>query len=463
MLSRALTALPSGGVFGVVVSENFLYSDNSKALRKKLASEFEFEEIFQFPDRVFNFAKKESAILIGRKTPGGVATDHALTHCRVRVRGMDNFKLHYEPSSKAMVLQTRFLRGNNWDFRIPELESAWNYNENLPLFKTIAEIGNGFIHLGQNNLKLRRGTILVSDKKFSGAHKGYIRFKHGIQSHGLPDESWVNLNPSVIFRPRSGIQTAVPQVLLNFAPIQNAPWCLKAIQDDSGHAVNSRFLTVRPINPTVTLEFLWALCNSPYANAFAFSHSTKREILAGTLRVMHVPNFNQADVLAISNAVRAYFQAVKEHVLPVDLKLGDNAQENELNNLRIMHWRIDAAILRLYDLPVQLEREVLNFFAGWKRAGVPFKQDRYFPEGFDEPISLADYLAITTDWATTNQRRIELVEKKQSKTIQAEESGELDRLQHLAGLKRELLSSPSLKELGQIETDLRRRGLWRGV
>jgi hypothetical protein len=119
--------------------------------------------------------------------------------------------------------------------------------------------------------------------------------------------------------------------------------------------------------------------------------------------------------------------------------------------------------MRLYDLPEEIERQLLDYFAGWERAGVPFKQDRYLPKGFDEAISLADYLAITTDWEATNKRRHQLIEKKAARALRTEEGTELKQLQRLAGLKRELLSSPSLKELAEMEADLRRKGVWRGA
>jgi len=462
MLDRALSALPSGGVFGLVVSENFLHSDNSKSLRRKLTSEFEIEEVCQFPDRVFNFAKKESAVLIGRKVSPSAKANHSLNHRRIRIHGMEAFRNRNEASSEVKVSQSRFSQDNDWDLRVPELEHIWNAILSLPKFNSIADIGNGFIHLGQKHPQLPPKTVLVSDKKFPGAHKGYVRFNRDIQTHALPNEVWVNLDPAVIFRPRSGSATKVPQVLLNFAPIQSAPWCLKALQDDNGHAVNSRFLTIRPRDATITLEALWAICNSPFTNAYAFTHSTKREILAGTLREMRIPKLSHADVSCLTAAVRTYFNAVAIHEEPMPLR-GDDVRIQEKENLKLLHWRIDAEVLRLYVLSVELERELLDYLAGWKRAGVPFKQDRYFPEGFDEPISLADFLTITADWDATNKHRLELVGKKLGKTIQIEERAELERLQHLAGLKRELLSSPSLKELEKTEMDLRRRGLWRGA
>lgn len=242
MLGRALSAMPVGGVFGVVVSENFLYSENSSSLRHMLAREFEFEEICQFPDRVFNFAKKESAVLIGRKRGDIVSANHTLCHNRIRVRGMEQFKLDYKPSCQTIIPQSRFSQDSGWDFRVPELEHIWNHDLSLPVFETIADIGNGFIHLGKKNPKLPRGAILVASKPFAGARKGFVRFNRDnrkLLTHELPNEVWVNLDSHVIFRPRSGTQTETPQVLLNFAPIQSAPWCLKALLDERGHAVNS--------------------------------------------------------------------------------------------------------------------------------------------------------------------------------------------------------------------------------
>ena len=131
--------------------------------------------------------------------------------------------------------------------------------------------------------------------------------------------------------------------------------------------------------------------------------------------------------------------------------------------LRDLHWRIDAEVLRLYELPPALERDLLDYFTGWRRADVPFNQERYFPEGFDEPISLSDLIAITTDWETTNSQRHELIAASFKQPLRDEEGIRLKELQRLAGLKRELLSSPSLKELVEIESDLRRRALWKGL
>ena len=464
ILHRALTSMPAGGVFGVVIPQNLLHSRDAADFRQLLVRGFDFEEICLFPDKVFNFADQESAVLLGRKR---IASNHAqqsLAYRRVREREIEAFRRDTSTTSHVVVQQTRFRAVDQWDLRVPDLESVWVACSSLPKFHQFADIGNGFIHLGQKHPKLSEGTTLVSDRRFPGAVRGFVRFDSEIQTHGQPNERWVRIDPAVIFRPRSGTTTGVPQVLLNFAPVQRAPWCLKGLADEAGRAANSRFLTVRPQESRISLNILWAICNSPFANAYSYTHSTKREILAGTLRKMPLPNLASADLSSLAGAVRTYFTAVAQHASLTLLRLhGGDALEDETENLRTLHWRIDAEVLRLYALPVELERELLDFFTGWERVGVPFKQDRYFPEGFDEPISLADYLAITADWDATNKRRLGLIEKKAAKTIRAEEKAELQQLQRLAGLKRELLSSPSLTELAEVEADLRRRGLWRGA
>ena len=54
---------------------------------------------------------------------------------------------------------------------------------------------------------------------------------------------------------------------------------------------------------------------------------------------------------------------------------------------------LDAEVLRLYDLPPRLERELLDLFAGHQRAGVPFSFKRYYPEGYEPWFSLHEYLS----------------------------------------------------------------------
>jgi len=53
---------------------------------------------------------------------------------------------------------------------------------------------------------------------------------------------------------------------------------------------------------------------------------------------------------------------------------------------------LDAAILKAYDLPPALERQVLNIFQGQKRP-VPFSFDGYYPSGFEANFPLHEIIS----------------------------------------------------------------------
>jgi hypothetical protein len=110
---------------------------------------------------------------------------------------------------------------------------------------------------------------------------------------------------------------------------------------------------------------------------------------------------------------------------------------------------VDVEVLRLYELPPPLERELLDLFAGWPRVGVPFRFDGYFPPHFGDCLPLHDLLAIGQDWRRTNHRRDELIEKKVGRSITPEESKELGRLQELADLRVRLVAPLPRSEIEQ--------------
>src|SRR5690606_19097623 len=148
------------------------------------------------------------------------------------------------------------------------------------------------------------------------------------------------------------------QILLNYARVSRGPWRLKALIDKSGHPVNSRFLVFRSKSSYPSLRVLWAVCNSPVANAYAYCHSTKRDILVGTLRQLPVPLFGDGPFEALEAAVETYFNAVKgtraltkrakpspkisNEQMSLSLLEGQKSSKTGEEDLKHLHWRIDA-------------------------------------------------------------------------------------------------------------------------
>src|SRR5258707_272691 len=134
-----------------------------------------------------------------------------------------------------------------------------------------------------------------SKERFPGSKAGFVLFERDIQLHELPQRYWMNLDPSVIHRARAGTTVETPQVLLNYGPVSRGPWRLKALIDRTGHPVSSRFIAVRPTDSSYSIETLWAVLNSPVANAYAYSHLGKRDNIVGDIRNIPLPRKHTFD------------------------------------------------------------------------------------------------------------------------------------------------------------------------
>ena len=348
-------------------------------------------------------------------------------------------------SSEASIPQLRFQKTDDVELRVADLEPLWDFCSRLRFLADVADVGQGFTHKGET---LPVGSITQSPQKFPKAVKGFGRFEKKLMIHEWPIETWLNIEPEVVRRSGHGTATGIPQVIFNEARSSRGPWRLKALIDQSGHAVTGRFNVARPTtSESVSVEVLWAILNSPIGNAFAYSHSDNRHNDAGMLRQLPIPELGWQSINSIEKAVRAYLECVTPDPDAVF------ATTNLKTARELLLW-VDCEVLKLYDLPRELERQLLDYFAGWQREGVPFQFDRYFPEHFTDPISLADYLAITADWPETNRRRAELIHKKVARTIPAEERTELNHLQSLATSRANLVAPLPLAELERLHREV---------
>jgi hypothetical protein len=381
VLARILPYLPEKAVFGVILPHGFLNKKSLFGLRKYILDNCELRTICNLPESgVFGKSKHPVTVLLGRK----FESKENISYIRVDKSCIKAFKNTYSVSEEK-ISKKELYEAEDLSFLIPELNDIWQYCKKYDKLKSIVGIGKGLIYKGKD---LPSNAITISNTKRKGFIAGFDSFGTDIKITELPQKVFLNLDKRVILRPSWGTTVRHPQVLMNYTRVGSGHWRLKAWLDIDGHPVTSNFLVGRPKDSNKwSINCVWALLNSPYANAFAYCHNPEKSSnSAGMMRKMPVPKISDSKKDLIDNLVLKYFSILK----PITTGLIPSNVEKKAKSILL---KIDAEILCLYDLPPRLEKELLDFFEGVQRKGVDFKFDRYHPEGFDAYIPLHIFIS----------------------------------------------------------------------
>jgi len=153
-----------------------------------------------------------------------------------------------------------------------------------------------------------------------------------------------------------------------------------------GRPVKNNFNVVLPKDVNVPLEYIWALINSPLANAFVYCHSGERHNTPGIVKKIPLPMASANNIHKIAVIAKDYIKVASE--INGESAGGDKADEAEKILLKL-----DAEVLRLYDLSPRMEKRLLDLFSGYRRRGVMSFPDRYFPEDFESCFHLHEYIS----------------------------------------------------------------------
>jgi len=371
LLRRTIPHLTKGACFGVVVPQGLLHSKEGTSLRRNILADFELSEIGVFGDKLFEKGEHESAVLLGRRKVGKAVPGRTWFR-RVRNPGIGAFHERFAFSSEESVETLRFLQSELADLRVPELGAVWDYLSAYPMLQQAAHVAKGLDHKGKT---LSSGCWTVHDPPQRRDPLGFANINDDLEVFGIPHVVGINLEAEVVLSYRSGKGLGKPQVLVNYARVSREIWRLKATLDERGRSLTTRFIAVRPAKREVKALYLWALLNSPVANAFAYTHLGKRDNIVGTMRKMPVPRWSSDNAARIEQAALRY-RTLAASTGP--LYEADAAPES----IREALLRMDAAVLQAYNLPPRLERQLLDRFAGVERKGVGCKFAGYYPAGF---------------------------------------------------------------------------------
>lgn len=397
VLYRTLLHMPTGSVFGVILPQGFLHSVKSAIpdLRKIMLEDYELAEICPLPENVFTFGKHKSVVILGRKLASRPKYIKSKKICYRHIQKWDlkNFVDRYQAQTEN-IDQSMFLAEPNHNLRWPILREVWEYCQHFERLIKVAGVGQGLSYKSKYDPKkhqdkkkhLPPNAITISNKKFKGGILGYTEYNKDIKISEVPKPNWMSLNDNVIQRPRWGKKSGIPQLILNYIRVSSGPWRLKGMIDRKGRPTTSDFLVIRPKDSLWSLEILWAIFNSPFANAYAYCHSLEKHNLTGMIREIPLPELDIISLSTLNHLVKEYFELYSSTG-------GFFQPELDSEEAKRRMLAIDAEVMRLYNLPPRLERQVLDLFTSWERKGVDFKLDRYFPEGFDAWIPLHEYLS----------------------------------------------------------------------
>jgi hypothetical protein len=309
---------------------------------------------------------------------------------------MQAFKERLSFSSEELIEQTRFAETQNYSLFVTELDDVWSYLGANPALDTVAEIGQGLSHKAKDNLPTNIWRTHQPPRK--GDDLGYYNVSADSVIYHAPPIVGINLDPRVVATFRHGRPSRQPQILLNYGRTSREPWRLKAFIDMDGLAFSSRFLGIRPKTAGSDCIKLWAILNSPVANAFAHSQTMKRDNPAGMLRKLPLPAVSWNAYERVTAAANRYLSLARKSGAFMEIE----PTEDEIKQALLY---MDAEILRLYDLPPRLERQLLDIFAGVRRRGVGCTFANYYPAGLTAFIPLHELISVNYARSTAGRFR----------------------------------------------------------
>ncbi|MCW5776141.1 MAG: N-6 DNA methylase [Phycisphaeraceae bacterium] len=415
LITRTIDKLTPGAVFGFVVPQTVISGPEAKHIREFLLNECELAEVCRFPGKVFAFAQIETAIILGRRNLAG--TSSAMNRVRIRTvgeRGMAAFQHNYAVDEDTSATQEQLLEHPALELMMPALNEVWETLKRNPRVRDVAVVGRGIEYKGKT---ARKGKPVESRSKRAGFMPGYAGVGRREQAVYTPPPScWLATDEALIGNPRQGRATGTPQVLVNMGRTSRLRWRIKPLLDEAGLDVKNNFAIIRPAGTGEHALYLWAVLNSPIANAFVASRTMRKHNYEGILGDVPMPLPNQRITDDLVSAASAYRELARKRDAELATHKSAAATRATLftepepevsvtpeSAVRDALLKLDAAVLRAYALPVRLERQLLDYFNGNIRAGVGCTFGDYYPADFKSLVPLHKYVSAGYRGSTVDQ------------------------------------------------------------
>ena len=368
LLRKLLPRLPEGALFGFVLPRAFLDGTDYRAERQIFHDSFDVLSITTLPDRIFKYSDAETAVFIAKKHTASKLPKTIFR--QVRESDRNEFRLYSKPTFDDVVPSSYFTERMQGRFLVPPLREIWERLEKNPKLENIAQIKTGVQY--EPGLLEKCPEEIVREKPFPDAVPGIFRVTQGFQQYATSDVMYMSKRKEHRRKAVPGawhLDWKKPKLIIPKSRVSRGPWRFAAVIDRKGLLIRRRFFAVWPKTHEQSVEFLAALLNSPIAQAFTYAYSSGRDIPKRVYSAIPVVYNPRHAIPRINELVNAY----------------TNAAERSPQKAKEILLKIDDEILRLYDLPVRLERQLLDLFAGHRRP-VPFDFQGYESQHISTPI-----------------------------------------------------------------------------
>lgn len=375
VLRTLIEARPEG--LGIVLPHGFLRQQQYAGLRQLLADQYDSIEMTALPQRVFQHASFEAAIVVATGLRDSTRAEDTPTSLRsIDVAGRSREDFLASGKTTAERRRTKVVRSG--DLWIGALDEVWEYLAGYPMLGSKAEVHRGLQWISQSagwsavpRQGFRPGILKPADSllQYNLVTTGYVDMR---------EESAYRLGP--LTRPWNE-----PKVLANVSPRSRGLWRLDGVIDLTGLVPSQAFFGIWPTSRDLPLEVIEALINSPLASAYVLEHATNQHLTNVIIKQLPLPKPGQ-----LSDVVTAVWRYREALAAKAANALHTTEIEEQLEALLI---DIDAQLLKAFDLPPRLEWRLLEAFRGHeaeRRVTHPFRG--WFPEGFTAYIPLHEYI-----------------------------------------------------------------------
>ncbi len=374
-LQRVLQRPPA--LLGCVLPRVVVNGPSFLTVRQELIANYQTIEVVGLPDNVFRHSESETVLILAAHTKE--ASSSRLRTALVEGKDYQHFIQTGQPTwETGQPLDTS---GNAILWHTP-LTHVWEALSDQPRLRSIADVHRGI----EYNISLKTNKVaLVADQPRPGFVPGLMAVADGFKPYMIYRWRYLHIDPSLMRTYAHHQLWDRPKVIANAARLNRGHWPIAGAVDEQGLVCSQRFLGIWP-TADLPVELIAAVLNGPVANAFVSTARTARDNQVRTVRDIPIPQFTTEQIQVITGLVREYRSYLSQwHARP---------QQEELFKQLCYQTvlLIDAAVLAAYNLPVHLERELLDYFAGYRRPG-PVDFDHYYPSGIPSTMSLQTYIA----------------------------------------------------------------------